>query len=76
MKVVAAEELSYVVPDLRLGDEDELAVCTLLVTCVVGKEEALVEVEDILSPDIGKAAKAKAVNAEDVLPLWLVTTTT
>jgi len=67
VQVVAAEELANVVPDLRFGDEDELAVCALLVTGVVGQEEALVEVEDIFSPDIGKTAEAEAVYAEDVL---------
>ena len=57
VEVGAAEELTHVVPQLGLGDEDHFA----------GLRAAFHEVHDILTPHIGKAAEAEAFHTEEIL---------
>ena len=57
MQIVNPDVLAYIVPELGLGDEHEL----------VRRTCSLHEVNDILTPDIGEAAEAKALNAEKIL---------
>lgn len=61
VEIVDSEVLAHIIPELRLGDEDELALFRLLVHRVGIPELG------ILAPDIGESAESQAVNAEEVL---------
>ena len=59
MEIVASEMTAEVVPQLGLGEEDELVLFE--------PGDILSEIDDILTPEITEAAETKAFNTEDIL---------
>ena len=65
VEVRYTDVLADVVPELRLGDEDELALLEINRELFVVVFE-LCPVDDILAPDIGEAAEGQAGDSEEV----------